>query len=127
MGEEAAFLAKYAPYYVPILSAIILILFTKNYLFRGMVSNELYKDQLEREKEIVKGAEQISHELQEIVAHLENLTKKVSEEIGSNTERLRSLEMAMSDYLDAFRELNYNFEKHRKGIPDTQEYKSKRP
>lgn len=120
MGEEATFLTKYAPYYIPILSAIILIIFTKNYLFRGMISVDMYKQQVDREGEIVKVQEGVSNRLEEIVKQLESLTKKVSEEIRENTERVRTLELVFSDNIDAVRELSANCEKHRKNIPDTE-------
>ena len=120
MGDEATFLVKYAPYYIPIVSAIVLIIFTKNYLFRGMISTDMHKEQVDREGEIVKVQEQVSNSLQEIVRQLESLTKKVSEEIRENTERVRSLELVFSDNIDAVRELSANCEKHRKNIPDTE-------
>ena len=112
MGEEVSFLAKYAPYYIPILSAIILIIFTKNYLFRGMISADMHKEQVDREGEIVKVQENVSNRLEEIVRQLESLTKKVSEEIRENSEVVR--------------ELSSNCEKHRKNIPDTVEFKQPR-
>lgn len=118
--DEANFLVKYAPYYIPILAAILLIIFTKNYLFKGMISDDQYKDMLTRERELVKAQETTASSMQEVVAHLESLTKKVSEEIGGNTDRVRSLELAMSDFLEQMRELNYNCEMHRKGVPATE-------
>lgn len=122
--EESKFITQYTPYLVNFLGAIVIIIFVKKYLFAGMVSETIHNSQVERERELIKGTELISNKLKEIVKSLEALTQKVSEEIGQNTERLRSLEMAMSDYLDAFRELNDNFEKHRKNIPDTVNLKS---
>lgn len=124
--NEANFLVKYAPYYVPILAAILLIIFTKNYLFRGMVSDDQYKDMLMRERELVKAQETTASNLQEIASLLSSLTKKVSEEIGQNTDRLRSLEAAMSDFLEQMRDLNYNFEMHRKGVPGTEVFLKER-
>ena len=123
MNEEISFFVRYAPYYVPILAAIILIIFTKNYLFQGMISETIHNAQIGRERELIKGMETNSNKLQEIIGSLKELTQKVHEQIGQNTERLRSLELAMSDYLEAFHELNYNFEKYRKGIPDTQDFR----
>jgi vacuolar-type H+-ATPase subunit I/STV1 len=118
--NETNFFIKYSPYYVPILAAILLIIFTKNYLFRGMVSDDQYKDMLMRERELVKAQETTSSNLQEIASLLSSLTKKVSEEIGQNTDRLQRLELAMSEFLDQLRDLNYNFEMHRKGVPATE-------
>lgn len=127
MNEEISFFVKYAPSYIPFLAAIILIIFTKKYLFRGMVSEDVHNAQIERERNLIKGTETISTKLQEIVESLKTLTNEVREDIRQNTDRLRSLEMAMSDYLDAFRELNHNFEKHRKGIPETQDFRQNNP
>jgi hypothetical protein len=120
MMNEANFFVKYAPYYVPILAAILLIIFTKNYLFRGMISDDQYKEMITRERELVKAQETTSSNMQEIAHLLESLTKKVSEEIGGNTDRIKSLELAMSDFLDQMRDLNYNCEMHRKGVPATE-------
>jgi hypothetical protein len=126
MGDEATFLAKYAPYYIPILSAVILIIFTKNYLFRGMISVDVHQAQVDREREIIKVQETVSNRLEEIVRQLESLTKTVSEEIQENTDRVRSLELVFSDNIDAVRELSLNCEKHRKGIPDTEVFQQPR-
>lgn len=126
MGEEATFLAKYAPYYIPILSAIILIIFTKNYLFRGMISVDVHQSQVDREREIIKVQETVSNRLEEIVRQLENLTKTVAEEIKENSERVRTLELVFSDNIDAVRELSMNCEKHRKNIPDTGDFRGAR-
>jgi hypothetical protein len=120
MGEEVTFLAKYAPYYIPILSAVILIIFTKNYLFRGMISVDVHQSQVDREREIIKVQETVANQLCEIVRQLESLTRTVSEEIKENTDRLRTLELVFSDNIDAVRELAINCEKHRKNIPDTE-------
>ena len=125
MGEEVGFLAKYAPYYIPILSAIILIIFTKNYLSRGMISVDVHQSQVDREREIIKVQENVSSSLQEIVRQLESLTKKVSEEIRENTERVHTLELVFSDNIEAIRELALNCEKHRKNIPETEVFLAK--
>jgi len=117
--EEFKLIVQYAPYLVPFLGAIILIIFTKKYLFAGMVSTEMHAEQITREREIITVQETVANRLEEIVKQLESLTKKVSSEISQNTERLHTLEIVISDNLDAFRELNANFEKHRKMIPDT--------
>lgn len=126
MGEEAKLIQQLAPALAYLVGAILIIIFVKKYLFAGMISTELHAAQLEREREVIKTAEKISLTLQDIVKSLEGLTLQIKEDIGKNTERLRSLEMAMSDYLDAFRELNANFEKHRKGIPDTQAFRQEK-
>lgn len=105
MAEEASFFVKYAPYYVPILAAILLIIFTKNYLFRGMISTEMHQAQIERERDMIKGTENIANQLQEITRQLESLTKKFSSEIKETHDRTTGLEHAMSDYLDEMRDL----------------------
>jgi sensor domain CHASE-containing protein len=104
--EEAKLLSQYAPYLIPFLGAIIVIVFTKKYLFAGMISAEMYKEQLDREKETVKIQENIANQLQEVVRQLEGITRKVSEDIRSSNDRTTSLEHAMSSYIDEFRDLN---------------------
>lgn len=126
MGPEASFLAKYAPYYIPILSAIILIIFTKNYLFRGMISADMHEKQLDRERDFVGATKEAAGHLEEISRQLEGLTKKVSEEIKEMADRVRTLELVFSDNIDAIRELSTNCEKHRKNIPDTEVFQQPR-
>ena len=86
-----------------------------------MISIEMHNAQIAHEKEIVKTQEEVSSHLEEIVNQLNSLTSSINTEIRNNTERLRSLEMAMSDYLQAFHELNRNFELHRRGYTDTEQ------
>jgi hypothetical protein len=126
METEFAFFSKYAPYYIPFLGALLLIIFTKNYLFRGMVSIDMHQAQIERERELIRVQESFSNRLEEIVKQLENLTKTVAEEIRANTERLHTIELVFSDNIDAVRELSINCEKHRKGIPDTEKFTTSR-
>jgi hypothetical protein len=78
--EESKFITQYAPYLIPFLGVLILIVFTRKYLFLGMVSTEMHTAQVERERDIIKVQETVSKNLEEIVHQLENLTKKVSEE-----------------------------------------------
>lgn len=137
MGPEASYITKYAPYYIPILAAIGLIIFTKIYLFRDMVSTKMYKQQLDREKEFIVATEKVASRFEVFIKLLETLTKKFSEEIkevqigikedltGVN-ERVRTLELVFSDNIDAIRELSTNCEKHRKGIPETTEFRKDR-
>jgi hypothetical protein len=103
--EDIKLLIQFAPYLIPFLGAIILIIFTKQYLFRGMISAEMYKEQLERERDVVKANEAIANQLQEISKQLEGLSKKFSSEIKATDERTTGLEHAMSDYLDEMRDL----------------------
>lgn len=113
MIEETKLISQLAPVLAYFLGAILLIIFVKKYLFVGMVPTEMHTEQLSRERDIIKASEAISIHLDEIVRQLESLTKKVSEEIGNNTERLSSLERAMSDYLSAFKDLNDDLLKRR--------------
>ena len=71
---------KYAPQYLPIVAAIAVIIFTRTYVYKGMVPESMMTNQLERERAIVEGAKDIENRLEEIVRQLEALTKKVSEE-----------------------------------------------
>jgi hypothetical protein len=113
MTEETKLISELAPALGYVLGAILLIIFVKKYLFLGMVPTEMHTAQLARERDIITVSETIANHLDEIVRQLESLTKKVSEEIGNNTERLSSLERAMSDYLDAFQDLNNDLIKRR--------------
>lgn len=119
-------IAKDAPQYLPIIAAIAVIIFTRTYVYKGMVPESMLQGQIERERAIVEGAKDIENRLEEIVRQLEALTRKVSEEVRANTERLASLEHCMSDYLTEFNELNHNFELHRKGVPPTEVFRKPR-
>jgi hypothetical protein len=119
--------AKYAPQYLPLLGAILVILFTRNYVYKGMVPESILNSQLEREskrlqeqsardKQIIEGAKDIEAHLEELVRQLEALTLKVSAEIGENNVRVTSLERFLSDQIDAIRDLTANCERHRREI-----------
>jgi hypothetical protein len=130
MGEETNFITQYAPTYIPFLAAVLIIIFTRQYLFRGMVSMEMHTAQVERECKAIEIQEAVSGRLEEIVMQLAALTTGVNTEISNNTERLRSLEHAMSDYLEAFhglastfQALQRDFEMHRRDYRDTEQFK----
>ena len=118
--EYTEFIVKFAPYYVPFIAAIIIIIFTKNYLFRDMVDSTMFQKQIEREREIAKAIADNSHQLEEICHHLENLTKKVSAEIGESSEEMKGLQVQISKLVETIRVLAYNCEMHRKQVPDTE-------
>lgn len=118
--------AKYAPQYLPILAAVAMILFTRIYVFKGMVPESMLNDALNRERAIVEGAKDIENRLTEIVHQLEALTKKTSEELRANNERLGSLEHCMSDYFSEFSELNHHFDLFRKGVPPSEVFRQPR-
>ena len=124
--DEMKVLSEYAPQLLGFAGALLLLLvtarliiFVKKELFAGVVSLEQFNAQLARETRVVLANEDVAQQLLEIVSQLAALTKGVNEEIRSNTERLRSLEMAMSAYLEEFSTLNHNFELHRRGLTDT--------
>jgi len=137
-------IVKYAPQYIPIVAAFLVILFTRNYIYRGMVPQAMLDDQIAREqerlveqitreKQIIETAKDIEQHLEEIVYQLSSLTKKVSEEITENNARITSLERFLSDEIDVVRglsdriqDLAFQCERTRKGIPDTTEHRVKR-
>ncbi len=47
--DESKFIAQYAPYLIPLVAMVVLVVFIKKTLFVGMMSNETYKQQMERE------------------------------------------------------------------------------
>ena len=122
--------AKYAPQYLPLLGAILVVLFTRNYVYKGMVPESILNSQIERErswmkeqmnrdKQIIEGAKDIEKHLEEVVRQLESLTMKVSAEIGDNNTRVTSLEHFLSDQIDAIRALTENCQQHRREILET--------
>lgn len=144
MGEIGEFFAQYAPQYLPIIAAILTIIFTKNYVYRGMVPENMLTQQLEREKamlqeqnardmQVLDAAKDLEQNLETIVYQLQNLTKKVSDEIGESNARITGLERFLSDQIDAIRtmtngikDLAWQCEKHRKEIPDTEIFRERR-
>jgi hypothetical protein len=123
--QEAEWIAKYAPQFISFVAVILLIVFIKNYLFKGVISTDQYERQLVREQAFITATQNAANNLGDIGKQLEGITKKVSEEIGHNTERIRTLEMVISDFLDEFRELNRQFDRYRHNIPDTERYNMK--
>lgn len=120
--QEAEWIAKYAPQFISFVAVILLIIFIKNYLFKGVIPADQYERQLTREQAFITATQSAATNLGDISKQLEGITKKVSEEIGQNTERIRTLEMVISDFLDEFRELNRQFDRYRHNIPDTERY-----
>ena len=104
--DEFKTISQYAPYLLPFLGAVLVIVFTKKYLFTGMISTDMHKEQITREIDLVKVQEKISGQLQEVVKQLENITRKTSEDIRSNNGRMSSLERSTADYIDEYHELN---------------------
>lgn len=104
--EQVKLIERYAPYLIPFLGAILIIVFTKQYLFRGMISADLHQDLLRRERRLIRTWKATTAQLAELTGHLEALAKRTSEQITQVNERTASLEHAMSDYLDEMRTLN---------------------
>jgi hypothetical protein len=126
MGTELEFLIKYTPSLLTIVAVIILIAYTKKTLFQGMISKEIFDAQIEREGEFVAATEKAASCLGDISKQLESIAQKISEELKQNTERLRTLELVSSDFLDQLKALTYQVEKTRKNIPETTEFRKGR-
>jgi len=142
--ETFDLIVKYAPQYIPIAAAFLVIIFTRNYIYKGMVPQTMLDDQVNREqerlieqiareKQIIETAKDLEQHLEEIVYQLGSLTKKVSEEISESNSRITSLERFLSDEIEAIHQLSdkiqslaFQCEKHRKGIPDTTVYRKER-
>ena len=69
--KEIKLFLEFAPYFIPFLGAICLIIFTRKYLFSGLISSEMYQNGLERERSLVVVQEEIAMRLSEIVDRLE--------------------------------------------------------
>jgi len=137
-------IVKYAPQYIPIAAAFLVIIFTRNYIYKGMVPQTMFDEQLTREqdrlteqiareKQIIETAKDLEQHLEEIVFQLGSLTKKVSEEITETNTRITALERFLSDEIEVIRELgariqelSFQCERTRKGIPDTTIHKVRR-
>ena len=130
MGPELKFISEYAPAIAVLIAMIILtvslIIYIKKSLFQGMISKETFDTQLAREGDFVAATEKAAARLGEISKQLESIAQKISEELKQNTERLRTLELVSSDFLDQIKELTFQVEKSRKNIPETTEYRKGR-
>ena len=93
MGPELEFIAKYVPAALSVAAVILLIGYTRKYLFGGMISNEMYEKQLIREREFVTATQEATGKLGAIAHQLEILTTKITEELGANTMKLGTLEI----------------------------------
>lgn len=131
MSPELEYLVKYAPALGVLVATIILIAYTKKSLFQDVISKEMFQTQLEREREFVIATKEAASHLDEISRQLESSSHKQSESVKAQTDtiremlqdvadRLRTLELVFSDNIDALRNLTYQVEKHRKGIPETE-------
>lgn len=136
MSPELEFVMKYVPSIGVLVAVVFLIAYVKKSLFSDVISKEHFQSQLEREREFVAATKEAAGQLQEISRQLEGIGKKQSTEIREQTEtirdlltdvaeRLRTLELVFSDNIDAIRLLAGQCEKHRKNIPDTQDFKGR--
>jgi len=82
--DEIKLIASAAPYLIPFLGALILIIFTKKYLFTGMVSTEMYSIQIAREHEILNVQKNVAIQLEQIVSQLQGLTEQIKELLEHN-------------------------------------------
>jgi hypothetical protein len=133
MTPELEYITKYAPSIGVLVAVVLLIAYVKKALFQDVVSKEHFQAQMDREREFVSSTKEAASHLEEIRRQLENVTKKQSEDVHQQTdairevledvkERLRTLELVFSDNIDAIRHLAAQCEKHRKNIPDTQNF-----
>ena len=86
--KELKLILDFAPYLIPFLGAILLIIFTRKYLFSGLISSEMYQNGLERERSLVKVQEEIAMQLSEIADRLE----AIKIERRSGNERRKSFD-----------------------------------
>lgn len=130
MEPEVNFFVKYAPYYVPILAAILLIIFTKNYLFKGMISTDMHERLIDREGDIVTAMKESASHLDEISRQIESITRKSSQEIKEQSDTIRTILRDVADDLQKLEEsitlLSFQCEKHRKNIPETEVFLQQR-
>jgi hypothetical protein len=89
--KEIKLFLEFAPYFIPFLGAICLIIFTRKYLFSGLISSEMYQNGLERERSLVVVQEEIAMRLSEIVDRLEAIKiEAIKIERRSGDERRKS-------------------------------------
>ena len=88
--KELKLILDFAPYLIPFLGAILLIIFTRKYLFSGLISSEMYGEQVLREKEISRVQEEVAMRLSEIVDRLEAISVGIASERRSGNDRRRS-------------------------------------
>lgn len=88
--NELKLILEYMPYLIPFIGAILIIIFTKKYLFAGMISAEMYGEQVFREKEISRVQEEVAMRLSDIVGRLEAISVGIASERRSGNDRRRS-------------------------------------
>ena len=88
--KELKLILDFAPYLIPFLGAIVLIIFTRKYLFSGLISSEMYQNGLERERSLVVVQEEIAMRLSEIVDRLEAISLGIAAERRSGNDRRKS-------------------------------------
>lgn len=97
---------KYAPYLIPFLGAMFLIVFTKQYLFKDLIPTDQLKFQIDREKELIACFTTTNTQLLEIAHQLETMSKRSSEQIKEMHDRSESIEQAIAKYVNALHQLN---------------------
>jgi hypothetical protein len=82
-----------APYLIPFFGVLFLIVFVKRYLFQGMMSNETYREQMERERLVLLHYTNLTSQLDDVIKqlHFGNVTAETA------AKRLETLATAIDE------------------------------
>jgi len=91
--DELNLIKEAAPYLIPFFGVLFLIIFIKRYLFQGMMSNETYREQMERERLVLLYYTNLTSQLDDVIKQLHrgNVTAETA------AERLVSLATAIDE------------------------------
>jgi len=91
-------ISKSAPFLLPVVGAISVIIFTRKYVYDGMVPESILTAQLEREKKLMKEqAEREQHRLKEQAARDEKTRKEQAERDHAVMETAKDLEQNIEE------------------------------
>jgi hypothetical protein len=116
MQEEINFIREIAPYLIPIVSTVVLIIFIKKYLFTGMMSSETYREQMEREKLVLLHYHNLTDQMNTML-HVQGDVVKQYAEIVAELRRLSGIiETKLGEHIDRLSEVERNMIRHMRDI-----------
>jgi len=100
--DMADLILKSAPTLIPLLGSVALIIFTKNYLFRDLISKEMFTTMIEREKDQLSVQTSVSGNLKEIGAQLVGLVSEIKSLVAANWDNRRYIDDKFDHFDDRF-------------------------
>lgn len=110
-----------APILIPLLGSVALIIFTKNYLFRDLISKEMFTTMIVREKEQLAVQSAVSGNLKDISTQLVSLVSEIKNLIAANWDNRRYIDDKMDHFDDRLDHIETKLDRLETIIPKRKE------